>query len=162
VRSRRQELGLRLGHADEGSRVAATAVFVQKEAPSAGPDIWAGYAANSRPNPPIQVERGEPFGLDHVSGSGGTQAKAVGLPPASYRPARHGLLFHTDGHYVDPASSRKRAPAPTGLAEHAYTAVGPRVRLATCCTSSIQTVSVGLGKTRTSGTSASLTAYRTG
>jgi hypothetical protein len=95
-------------------------------------------------------------------GIGGTQAKAVGLPPASYRPARHGLLFHTDGHYVDPASSRKRAPAPTGLAEHAYTAVGPRVRLATCCTSSIQTVSVGLGKTRTSGTSASLTAYRTG
>jgi hypothetical protein len=86
VRSRRQELGLRLGHADEGSRVAATAVFVQKEAPSAGPDIWAGYAANSRPNPPIQVERGEPFGLDHVSGHrrhpGQGGRTATGVVPA--------------------------------------------------------------------------------
>jgi hypothetical protein len=35
--------------------------------------------------PAIQVERGEPFGLDHVSGIGGTEAKAVRVSPAWYR-----------------------------------------------------------------------------
>ena len=35
--------------------------------------------------------------------------------------ACQGLLLHADSHYVDPVSSRQRVPAPTGLAEHAYT-----------------------------------------
>ena len=70
--------------------------------------------------------------------------------------ARQGLLLHADSHYVDPVSSRQRVPAPTSLAEHAYTAVGPaRHTCCLLCTSSIQTVSYAPGKTRTSRTSAS-------
>jgi hypothetical protein len=106
----------------------------KEEAQSTGPDSWAGYTANSGIiRPAIQVERGESFGLDQVSGIGGTQAKASECHPRRIANvvARQGLLLHTDSHYVNPVSSRKRVPTPTGLAEHAYTAVGPARH--TCC-----------------------------
>jgi hypothetical protein len=77
----------------------------KEEAQSAGPDSSAGYAADfGIVRPAIQVECGERIDLDHVSGIGGTQAKAVGVSPGVVPPVllpARACSLHTDSHYVD-------------------------------------------------------------
>jgi len=106
----------------------------KEEAQSAGPDSSAGYAADSGiVRPAIQVECGERIDLGRVSGIGGTQAKAVGVSPGVVPPvllpAR--ACSSTPTATMSISELEKACPAPTGLAENAYPAVGPARH--TCC-----------------------------
>ena len=57
-----------VGSLSAEEQFAAPAALVQGRWVVGGPDSWVvGYAANSGiTHPAIRVERGEPFGLDHV------------------------------------------------------------------------------------------------
>ena len=113
----------------------------KEEAQSAGPDSWAGHAANSGITALLSKSNA-------VNPSAWTTCRALAAPRprrSECHPrriagvaARQGLLLHADSHYVDPVSSRQRVPAPTGLAEHAYTNMhiqqwDLRVIPAACC-----------------------------
>jgi len=111
-----------VGSLSAEEQFAAPAALVQGRWVVGGPDSWVvGYAANSGiTHPAIRVERGEPFGLDHVRALMAPRPRRSKCHPRRIADAaRQGLLLHTDSHYVDPLTSRKRLPAPTGLAEHA-------------------------------------------
>jgi hypothetical protein len=131
----------RLDHAEKAAVSPLQPYSSKEEAQSAGPDSWAGHAANSGITALLSKSNA-------VNPSAWTTCRALAAPRprrSECHPrriagvaARQGLLLHADSHYVDPVSSRKRVPAPTGLAEHAYTNMhiqqwDLRVIPAACC-----------------------------
>jgi hypothetical protein len=124
----------RVDHAEEAAVSPLQPYSSREEAQSAGPDSWAGYVANSGiVRPAIQVERGDPSAWTPCRALAAPRPRRSQCHPPWYRRCccAPGLAPPYDCHYVDPVSSRKRVPAPSGLAEHAYTAVGPARH--TCC-----------------------------
>jgi hypothetical protein len=92
----------------------------KEEAQSATPDSWAGHAAKSGIiRPAIKSNAVNPSAWTTCRDwrQPGPRRSECHTRRIADVAARRGLLLHTDSHYVDSVSSRKRVPAPRGPAE---------------------------------------------